>query len=164
MQRVGGAAGSLQDRANRPIPCTEMTLGSLTMILLNQKSSISMNRQWRMRSSMSWTIVLITRQMRYRETREGSSMAGDQDQNPIQGTILGQDQMEGQGTESKTRKKKRSKELTREEPQLRMLRKCSRVMSSEIMICLRAERKENSTRSHNLMKNSSKTSLKNHSL
>ena len=51
-------------------------------------------------------------------------MAEDQDQNPIQGTILDQDQMEGQGTESKTRKKKRSKELTREEPQLRMLRKC----------------------------------------
>lgn len=73
---------------------------------------------------MSWTIVLITHQMRYREILEGSSMAEDQDQNPIQGTILDQDQMEGQGTESKTRKKKRSKELTREEPQLRMLRKC----------------------------------------
>jgi hypothetical protein len=62
--------------------------------------------------------------MRYHETQEDSSMAGDPVPNPIHDTTLDQDQMEGPGTENKTHKKKRNKETSRDAPPLKMLKKC----------------------------------------
>ncbi len=57
MLKVDGVGESLPGKVSRPIPCTKMILESLTMILLNHKSSILMKRLLKISSLMSWITV-----------------------------------------------------------------------------------------------------------